>query len=120
MLILSDFEKLLLGPLVEVVGFELLADGPTLGRGLVERDGIDVGAEDALDGPPGLGQAHGLSAVNTNDLNAVTGPDAIDHIVIDEKGDGVGGLTLGDGVWGLLELDELLVGKLATVVDQDV
>jgi len=81
-----------------------------------EVDHIDVGSIDILDGslPSINSYRHGL--VDADSFNSVTWLDEIDKVLIDAKMNSVRCLTFGYGLRGLLHLDVLLVGEVATVV----
>lgn len=102
----------------DVVALADGADGPDVLGGEVEMADIPAEDLDVVDqndrleeaGGGGLsGGGCGQSAVDTDDLNAIAGLDAIDEVVVQDELDGAGELTHGGPLGHLLEGDGLVV-----------
>lgn len=102
----------------DVVALADGADGPDVLGGEVEMADIPAEDLDVVDqndrleeaGGGGLsGGSCGQSAVDTDDLNAIAGLDAIDEVVVQDELDGAGELTHGGPLGHLLEGDGLVV-----------
>ena len=78
---------------------------------------VDVGLMNALDGALAGIHAHGCDPEHARKFNAVTGFAEIDELIVDADRHRMRRLAGRHRVWCLLELDDLLVGEAAPVVD---
>jgi hypothetical protein len=65
---------------------------------LLDVNDVEVGFEKRLDDALLGVEAYGDRAEDTGEVDAVSGLDEVDELVVEAEGDGVGGLSIGNGV----------------------
>ena len=83
---------------------------------LLVADDVDVSSVDVLQGSPSWVDPYAHRSVDASNLNSITRSDFINEVFIRAQMDRLRRLSFGDRLWGLLNLDVLLVREQAQVM----